>query len=382
LRYDIFHNFDRLQNWLFMTKIKDIVQYLATVAPPAYQEGYDNARLITGNPNNEVSGVLVSLDCVESIVDEAIEKKCNLIVAHHPIVFKGLKSLTGKDYVERTVIKAIKNDIAIFAIHTNLDNVVGGVNQKIGEKIGIKNPKILAPKKEILSKLVAFVPSENRSEVLEAIYKAGAGEIGNYSNCSFTSSGTGTFKPNETAKPHIGKNEELESVTEDRIEIMLPSYLERNVVGALKKAHPYEEVAYYMTKLENENQEVGSGMIGELDTPMEPFDFLKDLKDRMSLNCIRHTALIDRKIKKVAWCGGAGSFLLKMAMAQQADVFITGDFKYHEFFDADNKIIIADIGHYESEVFTKELLYDILSKKFTTFATNLSKTVTNPISYL
>jgi len=365
-----------------MTKIKDIVQYLGEVAPPSYQESYDNAQLITGNPGDEVRGVLVSLDCIETIVDEAISKNCNLIVAHHPIVFKGLKSLTGKDYVERTIIKAIKNDIAIFAIHTNLDNVHIGVNKKIGDKIGIASPKILAPKKQLLSKIVTFIPTENREKVLSAMYNAGAGEIGEYSHCSFTVTGTGTFKPSEAANPHIGEKNKLECATEDRVELMFPSYLEGAVVSALKQSHPYEEVAYYISQLENSNQEVGSGMIGTLNKPMEPIEFLQTLKEKMSLNCIRHTQLIDRKIKTVAWCGGAGSFLLKKAMAKKADVFITADFKYHEFFDAEGKIIIADIGHYESEVYTKELLHDILSKKFTTFATNLSETVTNPISYL
>jgi len=365
-----------------MTKIKDIVNYLDAFAPPAYQEGYDNARLIVGDRNKQVTGVLVSLDCVESVVEEAIAKNCNMIVSHHPIVFKGLKSLTGANYVERTVLKAIKNDIALYAIHTNLDNVNEGVNYKIGKKIGIKNPKILAPKKSILSKLVAFVPKENTDDVLSAIYEAGGGEIGNYSNCSFKVSGEGTFKPNEKANPHIGSKNHEERINENRVEVMFPSHLEGQIVAAMKASHPYEEVAHYITKLENANQEVGSGMIGELHTPMESIEFLNYLKEKMNLNIIRHTAPLDRKIKRVAWCGGAGSFLLKNAISKKADVFITGDFKYHEFFDADNKIMIADIGHYESEVFTKELLHDILTKKFTTFATNLSETVTNPISYL
>lgn len=365
-----------------MTKIKDIVEYLEQIAPAAYQEGYDNAQLITGNKNDEVKGVLVTLDCTEPVVEEAIEKKCNVIVAHHPIVFKGLKSLTGKNYVERTVIKAIKNDIAIYAIHTNLDNVMTGVNAKIGEKIGVNNPKILAAKSSLLSKLTFFVPAENKQSVLDALYQAGAGEIGNYSHCSFSLEGTGTFLPNEKANPHIGSKGEDETVKEHRVELMFPGYLDQKIIATLKKAHPYEEVAYYLHAITNENQEVGSGMIGEISSAMEPFEFLKDLKDRMNLSCIRHTKPFTKKIKKVAWCGGAGSFLLHKAIAAQADVFITADFKYHEFFDAESKIMIADIGHYESEAFTKELLYDILSEKFTTFATNLSKTVTNPISYL
>ncbi|MDX1629193.1 MAG: Nif3-like dinuclear metal center hexameric protein [Fulvivirga sp.] len=365
-----------------MTKIKDVIQYLASVAPPAYQESYDNATLITGNRQSEVKGILVTLDCVESVVDEAISKGCNLIVAHHPIIFKGLKSLTGSNYVERTVIKAIKNDVAIYAIHTNLDNVRDGVNAKIAEKLGIARPKILAPKKSILNKIVFFVPVEDKEKVSQAMYAAGAGVIGNYSHCSFTTSGTGTFKPGEAADPHIGNKNQLEKVEEERVEIMFPAYLTHKVVDAMKKAHPYEEVAHYITQLENENQDVGSGMIGELAKPMEPFEFLNDLKERMSLACIRHTEPGSKKIKKVAWCGGAGSFLLSHAIRQQADVFITADFKYHEFFDAEGKILIADIGHYESEVYTKELINDILTEKFTNFATNLSDTVTNPISYL
>jgi len=365
-----------------MTKIKDIVNYLDSYAPPAYQENYDNARLIVGDRNKEVTGVLVSLDCVENVVDEAIKKDCNVIVSHHPIVFKGLKSLTGANYVERTVLKAIKHDIALYAIHTNLDSVNNGVNYKIGQRIGIKKPKILVPKKSVLTKLVAFVPKSDTNDVLNSIYKAGAGEIGNYSHCSFKVSGEGTFKPNDKADPYIGSNNKEETVEENRIEVMLPSYLENKVVSAMKEAHPYEEVAYYLSKLENSNQEVGAGMIGELEEPMEPVEFLKYLKEKMNLKVIRHTVPVDKKIKKIAWCGGAGSFLLKKAISKKADVFITGDFKYHEFFDADNKIMIADIGHYESEVYTKELLHDILTKKFTTFATNLSETVTNPISYL
>ena len=365
-----------------MTKIKDIIQYLETIAPPAYQEGYDNARLITGSMQMEVSNVLITLDVTEDVVEEAISKSCNLIIAHHPIVFKGLKSLTGNNYVERTVIKALKNDVAIYAIHTNLDNVFNGVNKKICDKIGLRNTRVLLPKTQILSKLVTFIPRKDTAKVLDALHAAGAGNIGNYSHCSFKTEGIGTFRPNEDANPHIGSVHTQEMVEEDRVEMILPSYLENAVVAALHQAHPYEEVAYFISTLNNANQQVGSGMIGELAEAMEPFEFLKHLKDSMDLNCIRHTKLLDKKVKKVAVCGGSGSFLLSKAKSKKADVYITGDFKYHEFFDAEDSLIIADIGHYESEVFTKELIHDILSKKFTTFALNLSETVTNPISYL
>ncbi|MBL3655308.1 Nif3-like dinuclear metal center hexameric protein [Fulvivirga sediminis] len=365
-----------------MTKIKDIIQYLETVAPSAYQESYDNSRLITGNAEDEVSNILITLDTTEDVVKEAIDKNCNLIVSHHPIIFKGLKSLTGSNYIERTVIKALKNDIAIYAIHTNLDNVSQGVNKKICEKLGLINTEILVPKNDTLSKLVAFVPKENTDAVLTAIHEAGGGNIGNYDNCSFKVEGTGTFTPNEEAQPHIGSSNTKEFVTEDRIEIILPSFLEGKIINALRQAHPYEEVAYYLSSVKNKNQEVGSGMVGELPEKMEPFQCLNYLKDRMGLTCIRHTKPVKDKIFKIAVCGGSGSLLLPHAIRSGADLYVTADFKYHEFFDAEDRITIADIGHYESEVYTKNLICEILSKKFTNFALKLSETVTNPISYL
>jgi len=362
--------------------IQQVTSHLENLAPLAYQESYDNAGLITGNPQAEVTGIVVTLDCTEAVIQEAIDSGCNLIIAHHPIVFKGLKKITGSNYVERAIIMAIKHDIAIYAIHTNLDSVHTGVNRKICEKIGLKNLKILAPSKNTLSKLVAFVPKENTQTVLNALHEAGAGQIGNYKNCSFSLEGTGTFMPAEEADPYIGAALQQEYVTENRVEVIFPAHLERKVLRALRDSHPYEEVAYYVTALTNENQEVGAGMIGEFDTPLEPLAFLKGLKNSMDLKVIRHTPLMNKPVKKVAVCGGAGSFLLPKAIQAGAQAFVSADFKYHEFFDADNKIVIADIGHYESEVFTKELLKEVLIKKFPTFAINFSKTVTNPISYL
>lgn len=362
--------------------IKDVTHYLEALAPKAYQESYDNSGLITGNPSAEVTGILVTLDCLETIVDEAIANRCNLIVAHHPILFKGLKKLTGQNYVERTIIKAIKNDIGIYAIHTNLDNVDWGVNKKIADILGLKNTRVLAPKPDTLLKLTTFVPTQNKEKILAALHAAGAGNIGNYSNCSFQVMGEGTFLPNEKSNPAIGNKGELERVEETRIEMILPEPMKNSVLGALLQSHPYEEVAYYLSRLENENQQVGAGMVGDLETPLEPIDFLNGLKLKMNAKCIRHTQLMDRKIKRVAVCGGAGSFLLPQAIGAGADVFVSADFKYHEFFDADHKIIVADIGHYETEQFTKQLLTEVLSKNFTTFATTFSKSNTNPISYL
>ena len=363
-------------------RIKDVTEYLESLAPPAYQEAYDNSGLITGDPNAPAKGVLVSLDCTEEIVNEAIASDCNMIVAHHPIVFKGLRRLTGSSYVERTVIKAIKNDIAIYAIHTNLDNVHTGVNKKICDKIGLINTQILLPRKDVLTKLVTFAPRERTGDVLSALYAAGAGQIGNYENCSFSVDGRGTFKPTENANPAIGQPLVQEVVEETRIELIFPSHLQNRILKALKKAHPYEEVAYYFTNLTNANQEVGAGMIGELEEALEPSEFLRRLKSRMDLKVIRHTRLLSQPIKKVAVCGGSGSFLLPHARRAGAQAYVSADFKYHEFFDAEDDLMIADIGHYESEVYTKELLGEVLKKKFPNFAICFSRTVTNPISYL
>ncbi len=363
-------------------KVSTITQYLETIAPLAYQETYDNAGLLTGNPAMEVTGILITLDCTEEVVKEALAASCNLIIAHHPILFKGLKKLTGGTYVERTIIKAIQNNIALYAIHTNLDNVLPGVNRKIAEKIGLKNLRILAPKTDTLSKLVTFIPSADAERVLQALHAQGAGQIGKYKNCSFSVEGTGTFMPNEQANPAIGQANQQETVKEIRAEVIFPSYLERNIIQTLRSAHPYEEVAYYLTPISNENQEVGSGMVGELDEALDPMTFLKLVKQKMELPLIRHTALLGNPIKKVAVCGGAGSFLIPQAIASGAQVFITSDIKYHEFFDADNRLILADIGHYESEVFTKDLLGNILIEKFPTFAVNFSRSITNPVRYL
>lgn len=362
--------------------IKDVTSYLESLAPRSLQEDYDNSGLITGDVNDPIKGILVTLDCTEDVVDEAITKNCNLIVAHHPILFKGLQRITGQTYVERVIIKAIKSNVAIYAIHTNLDNVIGGVNKKIADKIGLHNLTTLLPKRNTLSKLVTFIPKDNAEHVITDLHEAGAGNIGNYKNCSFRIRGEGAFMPTGDAKPYHGEIDKLEKTDEVRVEVILPSHREGQVLSALRKNHPYEEVAYYLSRLENTNPEVGSGIIGELAVAEESLHFLKELKNKMNVSVIRHTALPGKKIKKVAICGGSGSFLLATAIAKGADVFVSADFKYHEFFDAEGKILIADIGHYESEQFTKELLIEFLKEKFHTFAIIFSETVTNPISYL
>lgn len=362
-------------------KIKDITSYLESVAPLAYQESYDNSGLIVGNPDDEVNKVLISLDCTEEVVDEAIRKGCNLIISHHPIVFKGLKRFNNRTYVERTVIKAIKNDIALYAIHTNLDNVLGGVNTKIAEKLGLLNAAILSPKSGIMKKLTVYVPRANVEDVRQALFEAGAGSIGDYDQCSYNTAGYGTFRPLAGANPAIGEVGTQERVEETKIEVVFPQHIERKVVVSMLAAHPYEEVAYNIVTLDNKLQYVGAGVIGNLETAMDAQDFLAYLKQKLNLKVIRHTKLLNKKISRVAVCGGAGGFLLGEAKRSGADIFITADYKYHEFFDAEDDIVIADIGHFESEQFTQELLLDIIRKKFVNFAVLLTEIDTNPIKY-
>ncbi|HYG38847.1 MAG TPA: Nif3-like dinuclear metal center hexameric protein [Cytophagales bacterium] len=361
--------------------IKEITNHLESIAPLAYQESYDNSGLLYDSGEKEVKGILISLDCTEQVVEEAIQRNCNLIISHHPIIFKGLKKIIGKNYVERTILKAIKNGISLYAIHTNLDNVANGVSFKIAEKLKLENVKVLETKSQLIQKLVTFVPEVHREKVMNALFEAGAGKIGNYSDCSYISEGTGTFKPNQKADPFIGESGKMEFVRENRIEVIYPAHLSSTIIQSLLSSHPYETPAYDIYTLQNEHIEVGSGAIGTLAEKMSEPDFFNYLKQSMNLKCIRHTPFLGREISKVAVCGGAGSFLLNKAIREKADVFITADFKYHEFFDSETKIIIADVGHYESEVFTKDLIFDILNKKFSNIATLLSNTNTNPVQY-
>ncbi|RYG12371.1 MAG: Nif3-like dinuclear metal center hexameric protein [Chitinophagaceae bacterium] len=362
-------------------KLVEITNYLESIAPLNYQEDYDNAGLIVGNGNDEITAALVALDCTEQIVDEAIEKQCNLIITHHPIVFKGLKKFNGKTYVERVILKAIKNNIALYAIHTNLDHVLSGVSGEICKRLGIINGKILSPKGGLLKKLVTFCPTASADEVKNALFTAGAGHIGNYSDCSFSNEGMGTFKGNEKTNPFVGEKGIQHQEPEQRIEVIFKVQDERKIILELLEKHPYEEVAYDIYPISNALPSVGAGMIGWLPEEMEASAFLSHVKTKMNAKVIRHTSLLPKKIKKVAVCGGSGSFLLKEAIAAGADAFITADFKYHEFFDAEDKLVICDIGHYESEQFTSNLLIDNIQEKFRNFAIRLTEHNTNPINY-
>ena len=362
-------------------QIIDIIRVLENKAPLSLQESYDNAGLLTGNQDWNCTGILCTLDATEEVVLEAKNKGCNLIVAHHPIIFGGLKKINGKNYVEKTVIAAIKNDIAIYAIHTNLDNMLDGVNNRIADQIGLINRQTLLPKAGQLMKLFTFVPTTEAEKVRSALFEAGAGNIGEYSEVSFNGDGFGTFKGSDKTTPFIGEPEKLHKEKEIKIEVIFPVYLKDSLIRTLIKVHPYEEAAYDIVALSNDYQSVGSGLLGELPEALAETGFLHMLKTSFELSVIRHTPLLGKKIKKVALCGGSGSFLIGKAIAAGADIYLSADIKYHEFFDANNRLVIADIGHWETEQFTTDLLIEILQAKFPTFAVLKSGVKTNPVNY-
>lgn len=363
-------------------KIKEIVSALERFAPLPLQDGFDNAGLQIGLTDAEATGALLCLDVTEVVLDEAIALGCNMVISHHPLIFKGYKSITGKDYVEHCILKAIKNDIVIYSAHTNLDNAPQGVNYKIAEKIGLTNIKILDPKPDMLLKLVTFVPVDQAEEVRLALFNAGCGNIGNYDSCSYNISGEGTFRAQEGSNPFCGEVGELHTEIEVRIETILPAYKKAEVVRVLLATHPYEEPAFDIYPLQNHWAQVGSGVIGELEEAETETGFLKRIKKTFEVGCLKHNKLIGREIKTVALCGGAGAFLIPLAVRKNADVFITGEIKYHDYFGHDQEILLAEIGHYESEQYTKEIFHTIIRDLYPNFALYISKVNTNPIKYI
>ena len=363
-------------------KIKEIISVLEKMAPLAYAEDFDNVGLLVGNQDENCTGVLVCHDALENVIEEAIAKNCNFIVCFHPILFSGLKKITGKNYVERAVLKALKNDIAIYAVHTALDNHQNGVNKIFCDALGLTNTKVLIPKEGFVQKLVTYTVPENVDLVRSALFEAGAGSIGNYDNCSFNSEGTFTFQGNENSNPVIGERGKLHTGTEIKIEVTFEKQLQGKILKALFSNHIYEEVAYEIYNLENSHQNIGLGMIGEFEDEMQEKDFLIFVKNKMKADGIRHSEYLGRPIKKVAVLGGSGSFAIKKAIQAGADAFLTADLKYHQFYEAENQLLLADIGHYESERYTKNYIVDYLTKKIPNFAIILSEENTNPVKYL
>jgi len=363
-------------------KITEIITVLEEMAPLAYAEDFDNVGLLVGNQEAEATGVLVCHDALENVIDEAIAKNCNLVVCFHPILFSGIKRITGKNYVERSVLKAIKNDIAIYAVHTALDNHKNGVNKIFCDALGLTNTKILVPKPNFIQKLVTYTIPENVEQVRNALFDAGAGKIGNYDDCSFTSQGIGTYMGNENSNPEIGERFEFVEAQEIKIEVTFEKHLQSKILKALLKNHVYEEVAYEIYDLQNVHQNIGLGMVGELEKPLSEVEFLQLVKTKMQCGGIRHSSLLGKSIKKVAVLGGSGSFAIKNAIQAGADVFLTADLKYHNFYEAENQIVLADIGHFESERYTKNYIVDYLKEKITNFAFVLSEENTNPVKYL
>lgn len=362
--------------------VNDIAKVLEELAPLAHAEDFDNVGLLVGDPNMKVEGVLVTLDTLENVVDEAISKKYNLIVSFHPIIFKGLKKLTGSNYVERVVLKAIANNIAIYSMHTALDNSKMGVNAKICEVLGLKNPEILIPRAKSIKKLTTYAPCADAEKIKLALFNAGAGDIGKYSNCSYSLEGVGSFKAENGANPTVGKVGEVHFEKETMINVIYTFDKEKSILKALFDAHPYEEVAYEVVTLENTNQDLGMGMIGYLDVEMDEKEFLIKVKESMNASVVRHSELLGNKVSKVAVLGGSGAFAIGAAKKAGADIFVTADLKYHDFYQAENQLVVADIGHFETEQFTKDLLVDYLTKKIPNFAVSLSESITNPIKYL
>lgn len=362
-------------------KIKEFINEFEKIIPARQAEDFDNVGLLCGNPDREISGILISHDALEAVVDEAIEKNLNFVFCFHPIIFSGLKSITGKNYVERAVLKALENKITIYAIHTAFDNDYFGVNYKICEVLGLKNQQILMPKQNQLKKLEVYVPVDSAENLKNALFEAGAGNIGFYDECSFSINGNGTFRPLEGSNPVTGTQNEREKANEVLLSVIFEDYKKHQIFFAMKQNHPYEEVAYQLISLENENQYTGLGRFGDLETEMDETDFLKFVKEKFNLNIIRHNSLTQKKIKRVGVLGGSGASGIKSAISVKCDAYLTGDVKYHDFFSGEDKLLICDIGHFESEQFVTQQLFEILSEKFTTFAIAKTTIKTNPVNY-
>jgi dinuclear metal center YbgI/SA1388 family protein len=361
--------------------LQHILNELESLAPPEYQEEWDNSGLLLGSPAREITGIIVSLDTTMEVLHEAISNHCNLIVSHHPFIFQGIRKITPDLPAYHLLRRLIQEDIAVYALHTSLDNSWMGINQYLGQKLGLMNTSILAPKRDSLKKLVVFCPVDHAEKVRNALFEAGAGHIGNYDCCSYNSSGQGSFRASEKANPFVGKRKVIHFEPEIRIEVIFPSAREKPLIDSMRAAHPYEEVAFDLYPLTNSFDRAGSGIVGFLEKPMSEQRFIRIVKSLVGLNSIRHSAFLGRKIRKVAISSGAGGFLIPDVIRSEADIFLTSDLKYHQFQEPGGKLLLMDIGHYESESFMKEMIRAFLIEKFPNFAVLVSATETNPVKY-
>jgi dinuclear metal center YbgI/SA1388 family protein len=364
-----------------MPLIRDIINVLETAAPLHLQESYDNAGLSCGNPYLECSGALVALDLTMEVIHEAILHNKNLIITHHPPIFKGIKQLVYGDAVSDLLIACIKNDICVYASHTNLDNVLQGVNGEIAARLNLQKTRVLQPLSGTHRQLVAFVPEKNEESIKSALFEAGAGTVGLYDECSFSTAGTGTFRPLKGSNPFTGKLNTRSNEQEVRLEFIYPVHLENRILEALHMAHPYETVAYSVYPLANKFGELGAGIIGELDEPVTVQHFFEQVKNKFHTGIIRHSEIFKPTISRIAICGGSGKSLIINALKNNADLFLTSDLGYHDFFLAGKQMILADMGHFESEQFTSDLILRLINEKIPTFAVQKAASKTNPVNY-
>ncbi len=358
--------------------IGDLSSALESVAPSLYAESYDNVGLLVGRSEWKCEKVLVALDITEAVVQEAIEKGVQAIVAHHPVIFGGIQRLTGEDTAQRAIELAIKHSIALLACHTNLDAIEGGVSYRMAQAISLVNVRTLQPRSGLLWNLIVYVPAESAETLLEALWEAGAGKMGAYDECAFRSHGLGSFRPKEGAHPHNGVIGERAFADEIRLELLVPEGARKKVHQCMMEHHPYEEIAHSWLKHDGVHHSVGFGAIGQWDACDWP-EAVRRIKTAFGVASFRHTMPIASDYRTVAVCGGAGADLLAQAKSQQAELFITSDITYHRYFGADDRLVFIDIGHWESEQHAMELLIDIVREKFPNFAVLKSETNTNPM---
>lgn len=352
-------------------------------APLALASERDNSGLQIGSGQQRVTKILVTLDLNSNVIDEAHQKKADLIISHHPLLFHALRSVNPDEHIGSIVTSCVKYGIAIYSAHTNLDFTQNGVSTTLALKLGLSRIEPLMKNQRVSKKIVVFVPHDYIDRVRHAMMEAGAGTIGNYTDCSFAAHGIGTFKPTPNATPFIGTIGKLERVNEARLEMLSPSWKLEAVIAAMKRAHPYEEIAYDIYNRVNTEADYGVGAIGTLSHPMKPRQFLTHVADTLRIPSLRYSGNPQQMISVVAVCGGSGSDLLSTAAQHGADAFVTADISYHRFMEKHHSILFIDAGHYETEVPVVPIICKYLKQNLTdsTIEVIKSKTMKNNVQY-